>query len=175
MRLTRFTAAAVLLTAVWVASGCAAITRHETGSIIDLQPGADRGTQTLSLSTGTISSTGQEVLFVITDASDEDFAEEFGVIRANLLAEAPDDAVEEAIFQDGNWTFSEAPGLVARFDESGDLLPPLANPDYSPLKRITWNGKVVTVNAPFIKWGEGEGQQLIVDHGGCDQHRRSGR
>jgi len=39
--------------------------------------------------------------------------------------------------------------------------------------RFEWNGKIVTANVPFIKWGDGPGQQLIVDHGGCDPLIRS--
>ncbi len=56
------------------------IERHETAGIINLVPGVDRGTITQPLLKGTIG--GQEVLFVITDASDKDFAEMFGAIRA---------------------------------------------------------------------------------------------
>ncbi len=149
------------------------IERHETASTVNLVPGEDRGTITQPLLTGTIASTGQEVLFVITDASDADFAEMFGTIRADALAEAPDAAIETAIFDNGSWTFFEDPGLVARLDGS-DGLPPVGNPNYSPLKRITWKGKVVTVNVPFIKWGDGPGQQLLIDDEvGCDPLIRS--
>ncbi len=145
------------------------IERHETAGIIDLVPGAARGTITQPLLTGTIASTGQKVFFVITDASDSDFAEMFGAVRADSLAEAPDAATEFAIFDDGEWTFFEDPGLVARFDPStGEALPPVANPNYSPLKRIEWEGETVTVNVPFVKWGDGRGQQLLIDEGGCD-------
>ncbi len=28
---------------------------------------------------------------------------------------------------------------------------PVANPDYSPLKRFEWGGEIVTINAPFFK------------------------
>ena len=103
----------VLAAALPAAAG---IERHETAGIVDLVPGAARGTITQPLLTGTIASTGQEVLFVITDASDSDFAEMFETIRADSLAQAPDAAVEVAIFDNGNWTFFEDPGLVARFD-----------------------------------------------------------
>ena len=82
------------------------------GGIVDLVPGADRGTITQPLLTGTIAGTGQQVLFVMTDASDKDFAEMFGAIRADALEEAPDAAVETAIFDNGNWTFFNDPGTV---------------------------------------------------------------
>lgn len=142
------------------------------GGIVDLVPGAERGTITQPLLTGTIASTGQEVLFVITDASDKAFAEMFGAVRADSLQQAPDAAVETALFDDGEWTFFNDPGLVARFDGS-EVEPPIANPEYSPLKRFEWNGKTVTVNVPFVKWGDLPGQQLLIDQGGCDPLIRS--
>ncbi len=149
------------------------IERHETAGVIDLVPGAERGTITQPLLTGTIAYTGQEVLFIITDASDKDFADMFGAIRADSLAEAPTAAVENAVFDNGQWTFYEDAGLVIRLDPmTGEALPPVANPNYSPLKRIQWNGKTVTVNVPFIKWGDGLGQQLVVDPGGIDDRIR---
>ena len=149
---------------------------HQTGSVVDLVPGAARGTITQPLLTGTILSTGAEVLFVITDASDKDFAEMFGTVRADALEEAPEEAVETAVFDGVNWIFLEDPGLVTRVDvndEDGDgdtteVLPPVGNPNYSPLKRIIWEGEEITVNVPFVKWGDGNGQQLLVDQGGCD-------
>ena len=154
---------------------------HQTGSVVDLVPGADRGAITQPLLSGTILSTGAEVLFVITDASDKDFAEMFGTVRADSLEEAPDEAVEIAFFDGVDWFFLEDPGLVTRFDdddEDGDgdtteVLPPVGNENYSPLKRIIWEGKEITVNVPFVKWGDGPGQQLLVDQGGCDPLIRS--
>ena len=148
------------------------VERHETAGVVELVPGAARGTITQPLLMGEIASTGQKVYFVVADASDKDFAEMFGTIRADSLEEAPDAAVEAAIFDRGEWTFFNDPGLVARF-EGGEAKGPVANPDYSPLKRIIWDGEVVTVNAPFVKWGDGPGQQLLVDRGGCDPLIRS--
>lgn len=162
---------------------------HQPVCNIDLVPGAARGTIVQQLITGTITSTGATVYFVITDASDRDFAELVGAVRADSLAKAPAAATEEAEFDDlidgvvdgqGTWTFTNDPGRVARCnsdDIDDDLaghctvdqvLPPVANPDYSPLKRINWNGKTVTVNAPFVRWGDDPGQQLLIDTGGCD-------
>ncbi len=156
-----------------VQAGDPRIERHESAGVVDLVPGADRGTITQPLLMGTIASTGQDVYFVITDASDKDFAEMFGAVRADSLAEAPDAAVETAVFDDGEWIFFNDPGLVGRYDASDNALPPVANPDYSPLKRIEWDGEIVTINAPFIKWGDAPGQELIVDEGGCDPLMRS--
>ncbi|MEH6532321.1 MAG: hypothetical protein V7735_13415 [Photobacterium frigidiphilum] len=150
------------------------IVRHETAGIVDLVPGAERGTITQPLFTGTIAPSGKKVLFVITDASDKDFAEMFGATRADSLDKAPEAAVEAAVFDNGNWVFYNDAGLVARFDPlTGEALPPVANPDYSPLKRFEWNGKTVTANVPFVKWGDGSGQQLLIDQGGCDPLIRS--
>ncbi len=154
---------------------------HQTGSVVDLVPGAERGTITQPLLSGIILSTGAEVLFVMTDASDKDFAEMFGTVRADALEEAPDETVETAIFDGVNWLFLEDPGVVARVDvndEDGDgdtteVLPPVGNANYSPLKRIIWDGEEITVNVPFVKWGDGPGQQLLVDQGGCDPLIRS--
>jgi len=156
--------------------GIGEIRRHESRGSVNLMPGADRGTITLPLLKGTIESTGEDVYFVLSDVSDKDFASQYGGIRSDALSEAPEAAVEYAIFDggdgDGVWTFFEDPGLVARFDD-GNVLPPEANPNYSPLKRFEWNGETVTANVPFIKWGDGPGQQIIVDEGGCDPLIRS--
>ncbi|MFQ5450557.1 MAG: hypothetical protein ACE5E9_07990 [Nitrospinaceae bacterium] len=163
------TAFVVVLTGAGsVLAGGLEIERHESSGIINLNPGTERGTITLPLLKGTLSPGGQEVLFVITDASDKDFAAKYGTIRSDALADAPDAAVEFAIYDNGQWTFFQDGGLVSRFDTNGAVLPPLANPDYSPLKRFLWEGKLVTANVPFVKWGDGPGQQLIVDIGGCD-------
>ena len=75
---------AALLSAPSTAGG-QKIERHETSGIVDLVPGAARGTIIQPLQTGTIASTGETAFFVITDASDKDFAEMFGVI-GNILA-----------------------------------------------------------------------------------------
>ncbi|MFQ5780976.1 MAG: hypothetical protein ACE5HN_09375, partial [Nitrospiria bacterium] len=72
-----------------------------------------------------------------------------------------------------NWTFAHDPGVVAHDDGAGGVIPPSGNPDYSPLKRFTWNGELITINAPFVVWGSGPGQRLIVDTGGCDPLIRS--
>ena len=173
MSIARTVSGLALLIGVVTSANSQEIERHESAGIVNLVPGAERGTITQPLLTGTIVSTGREVLFIIADASDKDFADMFGTIRADSLSEAPDAAVETAIFDNGEWTFFEDPGLVCRRDEvTGAALPPVANPNYSPLKRIQWNGKTVTVNVPFIKWGDGAGQQLVIDPGGIDSIMR---
>ena len=100
----------MLAIALPASAGGLQIERHETAGTVDLVPGAERGTITQPLLTGTIAYTGQEVLFIITDASDKDFADMFGAIRADSLAEAPAAAVENAVYDDGEWTFHEDAG-----------------------------------------------------------------
>ena len=98
----------------------------------------------------------------------------FGTIRADSLEEAPEAAVERAVFEDGKWTFYEDPGTVAYFDAwTQEVVAPVANANYSPLKRFEWNGETVTANVPFVWWGYEPGQQLLVDSGGCDPLIRS--
>jgi len=156
-------------------AGGAKIELHSTSGVVDLIPGANRGTFTMPLHSANLAD-GRPVFFVMADASDKDFAEEFGAVRADSLEEAPDAAVEYAEFTDGQWMFNEDPGLVARLDSDGiSALAPVANPDYSPLKRFEWDGEVITANMPIVWWGEGAGEALIADHGGCDPLIRSNR
>ncbi len=142
---------------------------HQRVVALDLVPGAQRGSITQRLHTGTLATTGATVYFVISDASDKKFARRFGAIRADSLEEAADAAIEDAIFKDGEWTFFQGAGRVAHFNPvSGQVVGPIANPEYSPLKRIRWRGKTVIVNLPFVRWGDGPGQQILEDAGGCD-------
>ncbi len=110
-----------------IVGGGLEIENHVPASVVDLVPGAARGTITQPLLSGMILSTGAEVLFVITDASDKDFAEMFGTLHADALEEAPDGAVETAIFDGVDLIFFEDPGLVARFDVDDEVLPPVGN------------------------------------------------
>ena len=133
-----------------VATAHGQTTKIHGGGILDLVSRTDIGTITQPLLTATIASTGQDIFFVITDANNKDYAEMFGAVRVDSLEEAPDAAVETAVFGEGEWAFYNDPGLVARYDASGNALLPVADPDYSPLKRIEWDGEIVTMNAPFI-------------------------
>ena len=147
---------------------------HQDVVALELVPGAQRGSITQRLHTGTLATTGATVYFVISDASDKKFARKFGAIRADSLEEADPDAIENAIFKGGKWTFFQSAGQVAHFDtESGRAVGPVANPEYSPLKRIRWRGKTVIVNVPFVSWGDGAGERMEVDSGGCDPLIRS--
>ena len=143
----------------------------------------------LPLTKGTVNSLGNRVWFVFSESSDQEFAEEQGVIWARVLAEANPDALEDASFVDGVWTFEQDPGLVAHVWDGeeelpegaatwdadgdgelsvGDVVLPIANPEYSPLKRIIWKGREIVVNTPMVKWGDEPGQQMHIDLGGCD-------
>lgn len=141
---------------------------HSRGATVELVPGADRGEITFPLRKAWIRSSSQRGWFVLSDASDEEFAREEGCLFARVLAESNPAAVEDASFRNGVWEFDHDPGRVARFDADGTVLPPLPNPLYSPLKRILWRGREVIVNAPLIKWGDEPGQEYIVDRGGFD-------
>jgi hypothetical protein len=147
---------------------------------VDLVPNAERGTVTYPLRVGTIASTGATVYFIITDVSDRNLAELTEAVGARALDESLPAGVEDATFDEGavidgvgTWTFFNDPGTVSYLDGAGGVVRPLANPDYSPLKRIIWDGQEVIVNAPFIKWGDGPGQTLVIDTGGCDPRIRS--
>lgn len=142
---------------------------HAVGAIaVDIDPGADRGSITLPLQEATHCTTGQTMYFVISDVSELGFVEQFGGIRADSLAEAPDAAVEFIDFDGENWVFCNDAGTVAHVREDGTVQNVVANPDYSPLKRFQWNGKTVTANLPLVWWGDGPGQAMRIDQGGCD-------
>ncbi|MFP6858270.1 MAG: multicopper oxidase domain-containing protein [Roseibacillus sp.] len=141
---------------------------HSEFASVELEPGADRGFITLPLRKAYITSTGELGWFVLSDASDEEFAKAEGCLWARGLGESHPDAIEDAVFRNGAWEFSNDAGLVVHFDENDQLVPPSGNPDYSPIKRILWNGREIIVNAPLVKWGDAPGQQMRIDQGGID-------
>lgn len=134
----------------------------------------------LKLYKGKLAKNQADVYFVITDASNRDFAERFGAVYSGILGTSSLDAVEQASFrdngQDGKWTFFSDPGRVSR-KVGGQVRPPVGNDEYSPIKQITYDpdgpggepSTQVLVNASFIKWGDGPGQTLLIDKGGCDE------
>jgi hypothetical protein len=129
----------------------------------------------------------ERIWFVLTDASDREFAEMAGVVWARTLNELDRDAVQlegNSFDPDSNepWRFGSLPATVATFGPNFPADPNDINPPgnsngggnaYSPFKLIMWEGREVIINAPFYKWGDGPGQQLIVDQGGCDPLIRS--
>ncbi|MBX2802152.1 MAG: hypothetical protein KTR31_31010 [Myxococcales bacterium] len=164
---------------VWLALSASApakdarIEHHQEAGVVDLEIGSPRGTITYPLHAGTLSSTGQTVYFIVSDASDDDLADDFGAIHAPELQDAPDAVRELAQLDDGAFVFDHDPGLVAHLDALGGLVAPVANPEYSPIKEFTWDGDTVLANINFVWWGNEPGQQLLIDEGGCDPLIRS--
>jgi hypothetical protein len=168
------------------------------GNAVDvgLVPGAIMGNVTYALYRavldgpdsydGCTTSSRRHVYFVLSEASDADFAALFGAQHAPLLAHVPAGVVDDnvTLLHDHvdadrltGFVFNADPGVLPRFITlpGGELssLPGVPNDKYSPVKRFTWRGRTVTVNAPMVWWGERDGQQLLVDRGGCDGRIRS--
>lgn len=139
-------------------------------AIVALNAGMVRGKITYPLYQGTLAGAGGHVYFVLSDSSDQDFAREFGVMYSGRLAEVNNSGVEDGttLSRGGNWVFKQHPGLLPHRDENGQIRPGKSNSDYSSLKRIRWKNRDIIINAPFVKWGDQPGQQLIIDHGGCN-------
>lgn len=140
---------------------------------LDLAPGAARGAITFPLQMGTLSTNGETVFFVLSDASDKEFCRKYGCIRSDAMADTPEAALEDAEFKNGEWTFHNDAGLTSRPGGPDGVRVPVPNPNYSPFKRIRWRGKTVIVNVPFIRWGNAPGQEMVIDYGGCDPLFRS--
>lgn len=141
-----------------------------TTAVVELRAGEPRGKITYPLHQGTIASTGTKAYFVLTEASDPEFAEAFGILHAPQLGGADVQGVEAGatLGENGRWTFPEDPGRVAQ--GNGTSAPPstITNERSSPLKEVEWKarGRKLIVNAPFVRWGEAPDQQLLVDQGG---------
>lgn len=150
---------------------------HAT-ALVKLKVENSRGRITYPLYHGTIqgSNTPVSVFFVLSEASDHGFAQEFGIMHSRNLAEVNQAGVEEGKFLlNDRWEFVEDAGRVShivKIDNAETLRGAVPNREYSPLKRFTWKGRKVTINAPFVKWGKDPDQQLIVDQGGCDPNIR---
>ena len=137
------------------------------------QPGyPNRGKITYPLYQGVLKNSGKKIYFVISDASDQKFAQQYGVMHSGRLEFVDRKAIETTgtsfSIRDGKWVFSQDPGLLPHFDANGKVHPMKVNDDYSPLKLIKWNGRQIVVNMPFVKWGDAPGQQLLMDQGGCN-------
>lgn len=141
-----------------------------TTGIIDLQEGSPRGTISYPFYRGILGAENIPVYFVLSEASDQEFAREFGIIHAARLANVDSAGVEDGttVTELGQWTFPQHPGKVVHRNAADEPSPLEENKDYSPLKRIRWKGRELIVNIPFVKWGDEPGQQLLIDQGGCD-------
>ncbi len=130
----------------------------------------ERGTFTYSLMKGTNNDGGveTEVFFVLHGVTDEELADELGIIYAGGLVGTPMAATSPASVDPvtGEWTFF------------GDLPNPILSPavpapgapaqsatnTYTPLRRVNIDGKDVIVNAWFVNWGDEEWEQLRIDY-----------
>lgn len=129
-----------------------------------LKPSADeRGRITYPLMRGINNDNGveREVFFVLHDISDEELADELGVIYAGALRQTPLAATSRAsISNDGSWTFfGDLPNPVKTADSPAVD----HNNTYSPLRRVEIGGKMVIVNAFFVRWGEEAWEQMRID------------
>ena len=138
------------------------------GDALNLSPN-ERGLAVYKLKKGiNIDHSGneREVFFVLHDISDEELAEEMGIAWAGGLVGTPEAATSMATFVNGQWTFSgDLPNPITRMkDGNPEGIPPQsADNDYSPLRRVTVNGKNVIVNAFFIQWGDEPWEHLRID------------
>ncbi|MCP4246312.1 MAG: hypothetical protein GY778_04615, partial [bacterium] len=124
----------------------------------------ERGKITYPLMKGTNNDDGVEtdVYFVLHGVSDEELAEELGIIYAGGLRSTPLAATSPAsVSASGRWTFY------------GDLPNPIVAPGspaqsadntYTALRRVDLGGKTVFVNAWFVNWGDEAWEQMRIDH-----------
>jgi len=132
-----------------------------------------RGTNILLDDAGNpIPGSEREVYFVLHDITDEALAEEMGLAWAGGLSQTPEAATATAEFDGESWTFyGDLPNPISfgpgHADLNASLPPQSADNTYSPLRRVTIDGKEVIVNAFFINWGDEFWEQLRVD-ANCD-------
>jgi len=154
------------------------------GDALNPQSNNERGAITYELKTATnIDADGNErqVYFIMHDVSDEELADELGIIWAGNLTDTPEAASAEAsVDEDGNWTFyGDLPNPVwanpdcRAGEDSGLVDDPCLNdaniPDvsidntYSPLRRVNIDGKDVVFNMIVVKWGDEDWEQNRTD------------
>jgi FtsP/CotA-like multicopper oxidase with cupredoxin domain len=141
------------------------------GDALDPDPGPDneRGVATYKLSKGTNNDDGveTEIWFFLHDISDEELAEEMGLAWAGRLANVPEAATSTAsVSEDGAWTFyGDLPNPITALNGGNPVGIPPQDPgnDYSPLRRVTIDGKEVVVNAIFAQWGDEPWERPRID------------
>ncbi len=145
---------------------------HPIGDALDKDPFPDneRGVATYGLSKGTnIDADGIEtdVWYFLHDVSDEDLAEKMGLAWAGRLVSTPVAATSEAeVDEDGHWTFfGDLPNPITAINGGNpEGLPPQDHDNtYSPLRRVSIDGKDVIVNAVFAKWGDQPWEHPRID------------
>lgn len=133
------------------------------------EPDNERGLVTFPLTKGTnIDDEGNEteVWYFLHDVSDEKIAEELGLAWAGALEFTPEAASSVAtISSDGHWTFhGDLPNPVWANDENPEGIPDVDHENnYSPLRRVNFNGKDVIFNAIIIKWGDKPWEHNRID------------
>ncbi len=152
------------------------------GDALNPQPNNERGAITYELKTATnIDANGneREVFFIMHDVSDEELADELGIIWAGNLVGTPVAASAEASVKNGKWTFygdipnpvwanpacrvgdPDVNGEVCRNDAN---IPDVSNDNtYSPLRRVNYDGKDVVFNMIVVKWGDEDWEQNRTD------------
>jgi FtsP/CotA-like multicopper oxidase with cupredoxin domain len=135
----------------------------EIGDALNPTPD-ERGAITYSLMKGINDDDGveTEVYFVLHDVSDEELADELGIIYSGGLTGTPEAATSPAsVSEDGEWTFfGDLPNPVVATGSP----PQDDNNTYSPLRRVNLGGKDVIVNAFFVEWGDEAWEQMRIDH-----------
>ena len=135
-------------------------------ALSDPEPDNERGIATYKLKKGiNIDPDGNErdVWFVLHGVSDEDLADEMGIVWAGGLENTPLAASAFAeVSGSGIWTFhGDLPNPITALNASpgSDEVNPAGIPaqdpnnTYSPLRRVSIGGKDVIVNAIFAQWG----------------------
>ncbi|MBV1919044.1 MAG: multicopper oxidase domain-containing protein [Pseudomonadales bacterium] len=119
--------------------------------------------------------TETDVWFVFHDVSDKPLADEYGVAWAGALSTTPEAATSLADYNADTDTFTfygDLPNPVLRSHADFLVLNGAApaqdhTNDYSPLRRVTIDGKDVIVNTFYIRWGAEVWEQLRIDEN-CD-------
>jgi FtsP/CotA-like multicopper oxidase with cupredoxin domain len=144
---------------------------HPLGDALDPDPGPDneRGVATYGLTRGYNDDDGvmTEVWYFLHDISDEDLADEMGLAWAGRLADTPMAATSEAsMSEEGIWMFyGDLPNPITALNGGNPVgLPPQDDFNtYSPLRRVTIDGKDVVVNVIFAKWGDEPWEHSRID------------
>jgi len=123
----------------------------------------------------------QAIKYVLLECNDQEFAAKFGArYEPNLPTSIASSAVwweEPEADEAGNYlpdvvtnalnsfTFSDIPGAVGVKGAE-------PNPLYTPFKLFSFESRYVVCNMPFVAWGTGEGQQLVIQTSTCNDQIR---
>lgn len=153
------------------------------GDALNPQENNERGAITYELKTATnvdAEGNARQVYFIMHDVSDEELADDLGIIWAGNLAGTPVAASSEAsVDEAGNWTFyGDLPNpvwanpacIVGDPDVNGEPclnqvgIPAISEANtYSPLRRVNYAGKDVVFNMIVVKWGDEDWEQNRTD------------